>query len=436
MQRLILLGLNHTTAPLEVRERLAFSAPQQREAIERFGAQFARCEAVLLSTCNRVELYAARPVHERPRGEEIVTFLASFHGVAPQQIRSHFYEKAERAAVEHLFAVACSLDSMVLGETQILGQVREAYEISQQLGAAGAVLNPLFQRALAVGKQVMHETRLAEGRLSVASIAVDYARRIFEQFGDKTVLSIGAGKMSQLVLQQFAALKPKRLLVCNRDAEKAATLAQQFGGQAVSFDQLPQHLVAADIVLTGTSSPQPIITRAMFEQQILKARRYRPIFLIDIAVPRDVEPGVGQLDHVYLYNLDDLQQVVSTSQTQRCGEADAARKIVADHVDAFVAWHRTRELGPAIDALYKRYHAVAQDELARTLNKLPNISDAERAHLEDLARRIVNKLLHDPVTTLRESEGMHTNAAQYLHALEKLFQLEQADSDESESQSG
>jgi glutamyl-tRNA reductase len=429
VQRLILLGLNHTTAPLEVRERLAFSAPQQHEAIERFRAQFPQCEAVLLSTCNRVELYAARPVHDHPRGEEMVGFLANFHGVAPEQIRSHFYEKAERAAVEHLFAVACSLDSMVLGETQILGQVREAYDISQQLGAAGAVLNPLFQRALAVGKQVMRETRLAEGRLSVASIAVDYARRIFEQFTDKTVLSIGAGKMSQLVLQQFASLKPKRLLVCNRDAEKAADLAKRFGGEAVSFDQLPQHLVAADIVLTGTGSERPIITRAMFEQHILKARRYRPIFLIDIAVPRDVEASVGELDHVYLYNLDDLQQVVSTSQSQRSGEADAARKIVAEHVDAFVAWHRTRELGPAIDALYKRYHAVAQDELARTLNKLPNISDAERAHLEELARRIVNKLLHDPVTTLRESEGMHTNAAQYLHALEKLFQLQQRDSD-------
>src|SRR5258708_3825249 len=195
MQRLFLLGLNHTTAPLEVREKLAFNSAQRSEALARFGQKFEGCEAVLVSTCNRVELYICRAVHGRPRAEEMIEFLAEFHALDPAQFKDHIYQKADRQVVEHLFAVASSLDSMVLGETQILGQVREAYECAAELKCAGSMLNPLFQRAIAVGKQVMSETALNEGRLSVASVAVDYAKNIFEQFRDKTLLSIGAGKM-------------------------------------------------------------------------------------------------------------------------------------------------------------------------------------------------------------------------------------------------
>ena len=423
MDRLLLLGLNHTTAPLELRERVAFDARQRAEALGRFRRRFANCEVVLLSTCNRVELYAARAVHEHPRVEEMIEFLAEFHALRPADFAAHVYQRANRDVVEHLFHVASSLDSMVLGETQILGQVREAYEAAAAALAAGPALNPLFQRAIAVGKQVMRETSLAEGRLSVATIAVDYARGIFDHFQDKTVLCVGAGKMATLVLQNFVALRPGQLLICNRDLAKATALASHFGGRAVPFEDLDEHLVAADIVSTSTASAHPIITRQQFEQ-LRKRRRYRPIFLIDIAVPRDVEASVGEIDGVYLYNLDDLQQVVSQTQAQRKDAVDAARRIVTAQVESFVAWHRQRELGPAIQRLYGRYHAIAQEELARTLNKLPNVSEAERAHLEDLARRIVNKLLHDPIQTLKSADAEHPPAAQYLHALEKLFQLE------------
>lgn len=423
MDRLLLLGLNHTTAPLEVRERLAFSAHRQVEALERFRQTFPNCELVLLSTCNRVELYAAREVHGHPRVEEMIQFLADFHAIPPDGFARNLYQKTNRDAVEHLFHVASSLDSMVLGETQILGQVREAYEMAADASAAGPVLNPLFQRAIAVGKQVMHETTLNEGRLSVASVGVDYAKGIFEHFEDKTLLSIGAGKMATLMLQNFVALRPGRLLVCNRDPQKAAALATRFGGEAVAIDNLSDQLVAADIVLTSTGSVHPILTRPHFES-LRKKRRYRPIFLIDIAVPRDIAADVGQIDNVYLYNLDDLQKVVSETQAQRKDAIDAARAIVAKHIESFVAWNRQRELGPAIHRLYSRYHQIAQGELARTLNKLPNVTEAERSHLEDLARRIVNKLLHDPVQTLRHADPQHVPAAQYLHALEKLFQLD------------
>jgi glutamyl-tRNA reductase len=429
MNRLLLLGLNHTTAPLELRERLAFNPQQRADALARFKEHFPHCELVLLSTCNRVEFYLSRGVHEKPRVEELVQFLAECHTLAASEFSRHTYQKTDVEAVRHLFHVASSLDSMVLGETQILGQVRDAYEASVRLTTDGGLLNPLFQRALAAAKQVMHETALTEGRLSVASVAVDYARGIFDHFGDKTVLCIGAGKMAQLVLRHFRELQPGALLVCNRDAQKAAALAGEFGGRDVPFERLEDHLVAADIVLTSTGAQHPIITRPQFEG-LRKRRRYRPLFIIDIAVPRDVEAAVGNIEGVYLYNLDDLQDVVSRTQSQRKDVIASAYTIVDKHVEAFVVWHRQRELGPAIRRLHDRYHAIAKDELARTLNKLPNLSEAEREHLEELSRRIVNKLLHDPVHALRNIDQSHLPTAQYLHALEKLFRLN-ADTSES-----
>ena len=428
MHRLALLGLNHATAPLAVREKFAFNSEQQREAVEKFKAKFPGSEAVLLSTCNRVELYVATAEINNPSAESLEAFLCECRDADPQQFRGHLYQKGERGVIQHLFTVASSLDSMVLGESQILGQVREAYDKARAQQSTGPLLNPLFQRAIAVGKQVMTETSIGGGRMSVASVAVDYAKRIFDHFGDKTVLNIGAGKMATLVLKNFADLKLGRLLLCNRDPVKAANLAEEFKGEPAAFESLDDHLVAADIVVTSTGAAQPIITKARFEK-LLRRRRYRPIFLIDIALPRDIEASVEELDNVYLYNLDHLQQVVSQTQSQRKDAIDAARKIIQQHVEGFVSWHRQRELGPLIDGLYRRYHSLAQDELTRTLNKLPNIGENEKGHLEELTRRIVNKLLHDPIRMLRHSDQQHGQPAQYLHALEKLFGLDQSDED-------
>jgi glutamyl-tRNA reductase len=429
MHRLLLLGLNHTTAPLEVRERLAFNAAERDAAVAAMRERFPQCEAVLISPCNRVELYAARdgvgPHAGRPGVGDLVEFLAAFRSVAAREFDAHTYHKTGREVVEHLFTVASSLDSMVLGETQILGQVRDAYDAARTTRAAGPLLHPLFQRAIAVGKQVMRETALAEGRLSVASVAVDYARQIFEHFGDKTVLCIGAGKTTALVLQHFTALSPGRLLVCNRDPAKAQTLAERFGGEALPFERLSEWLVSADIVVSSTGATQPIITRAQFDA-LRRQRRGRPVFLIDIAVPRDIEPSVGEIENVYLYNLDDLQQAVSATMSQRKGAIDAARQIVAKQVEEFSAWHRQREIGPTIDRLYKRYHRLAREELDRTFNKLPALSAGDKATLEDMARRIVNKLLHRPIQALRGPDGQAGAPGHlaYMHALEKLFDLE------------
>jgi glutamyl-tRNA reductase len=422
MQRLHLLGLNHTTAPLEVREKLAFNPEQRARAMAAFHQQFPQCEAVLLSTCNRVELYVAREVHGHPRAEDVAAFLSGFHAVPVDAVQPHLYHQSGREMVEHLFNVAASLDSMVLGETQILGQVREAYEAAREQACVGSMLNPLFQRAIAVGKQVMRETPLAEGRVSIASVAVDYAGRIFDHYDDKKVLCIGAGKMAQLVLRSFSALSPKKLLVCNRDGAKAAALALQFNGESADFAALDEHLASVDVVITSTGSTDPIITAKRFLAAHRK-RRYKPIFIIDIALPRDVEAAVGEIENVYLYNLDDLQKVVSQTHAGRQASIDSASKIVAAAVEEYLRAHRVRSLGPVIDQLYKRYHQLAREELNRTLAKLQGVSDQEKSHLEELARRIVNKLLHDPVQALRTADEAHTPVSQYVHAMERLFKL-------------
>jgi glutamyl-tRNA reductase len=420
MDRVRLLGLNHTTAALEVRERLALDAATHQRVIEVVRQSF-ECEAVALSTCNRVEFYLAHP-STPPSAHDMTRLLSTFHAIDSDLFAPNLYERSGRSAVEHLFSVAASLDSMVLGETQILGQVRQAYDTSRELGATGLLLNPLFQRALAVGKEVQTHTGLSEGRLSVASVAVDYARGIFDHFDDKTVLSIGAGKMSSLVMQHMAALKPGRMVVCNRDPAKAVALAQRYGGEGMSMDSLDEQLARADIVIVSTGAGTPIIGHAQFKK-LLRLRRYRPAFLIDLSVPRDVEVEVGELGNVYLYNIDDLQRVVAETRGQRTEAVEAAQAIVQRHVDEFDAWLKRRAMGPAIEQMYARYHAMANEELNRVAGKMPNLSAADRAHLQEMTRRIVNKILHDPVEALKQSDSSHGAASQYQHAIEKLFKL-------------
>ena len=423
MQRLVMMGLNHASSPLALREKVAFSPAQREKAITRFREYFPESEVVILSTCNRMEFYTARPVHSHPRVDEMIEFVAEFHGLDAAQLRPHLYDYTERRVAEHLFAVTSSLDSLVVGETQIIAQVREAYDHACQAGSAGALLHPLFQHAIATAREVLAATQLADGRRSIASIAVDYARQVFDSFADKTVLCIGAGKMSALVLKHLSELHIRTLIVCNRDLEKAQSLASEFGGQAGAMEELPAYLAQADIVVSSTASPQPIITRAVFER-VMKQRRWKPVFLIDIALPRDIEPGVGDLENVYLYNIDDLQHVARATDCNRLEAVAAATKIVLQRVDEFVTWHRAREVGPLIERLFARSHAIATEEVLRAANKLPNLSAEEREHLEELARRIVNKLLNDPVQVVRAGDAKN-GSNPYVHALTRLFRLEE-----------
>ena len=296
---LVLIGLNHRTATLALRERVAFSAEQARVAAQQLRARGILEETLVLSTCNRSELYGVPPESTADSAAAMELFLASFHQMRPDELGGSLYRHRDLEVVRHLYRVAAGLDSMLLGEAEILGQVREAYDAAREAGTAGPMLHPLFQRATAVAKQVMTQTTLGEGRTSVATVTVEYARRIFDVFSDKTVLSIGAGKMARLMLANMAALKPVKLLICNRDSAKAAALAKEFGGTAVAMEHLADHLAVSDIVISGTGSSEPIITRSLFEA-VMRKRRYRPVFLIDIAVPRDVAGDVAKIENVYL----------------------------------------------------------------------------------------------------------------------------------------
>ncbi len=424
MQQLMLLGLNHSTAPLAVRERVAFSAAAREAACRAFRARFPHAELVILSTCNRVELYTATAQQDTLTTQQIGQFLVQHHGITLDDLQPHLYVKTGDEVVTHLFRVASSLDSMVLGETQILGQVREAYESAHRLGVTGSIFHPLFQRAISVGKQVLTQTPIAEGRLSIASVAVEHARRIFQRLDDKVVLSVGVGKMGLLVLRHFAELSPGKLMVCTRDSAKGAQVAAEYGGVGVPMDDLADSIAAADVVVCSTGAPQPIITREMFEQ-VHRIRRGRPIFLIDIALPRDIDERVGDFEDAHLYNLDDLQQAVGATRDNRQEAISAAEALVRKAVEDYAAWQRSRQLGPLIERLYERYHRLAREEVDRTLARMPDPTPDHREHLTELARRLVNKMLHQPVKSLRRSGNLHGPAFQYLHAMEKLFQLDQ-----------
>jgi len=420
--RLVAVGLNHRTAPIDLREKIAFTPESAAAAIAALRAKFPGVEVVILSTCNRVELYCVRPVGGEPSADAMAAFLADFHGVSVDLIRPHLYQHEDRAVVEHLFAVASSLDSMVVGETQILFQVKAAYQCAVAAGSAGTVLHALFQRALAAARDVHERTGLSSGRLSVASVAIDLARAVFDRFDDKTVLCIGAGKMASLMLRHLVDLRPRAILVANRSLDRAQAVATEFRGLPRSLEDLDQLLIAADILLTSTGAARPMISKERF-RALLKLRKYRPIVMIDIAVPRDVEAGVGQLQNVYLYNVDDLEEVAAGAREKRDEKVSASRVLITEHVEEFLKWFAARDVGPLVKALYDRCHEIAAGELQAIYARQPEMGPAEKAEVERLAHRLVGKILHDPVTQL--TMRAETTARPMLAAaVKKLFGLE------------
>ncbi len=352
--RLLVLGLNHKTAPLALRETLAFSDPQSAHALSLLKAQFPPVEAVLLSTCNRVELYLSLP-QDAPIPLEVLThFLATAHHVDPRALAPHLYLHEDRAMVDHLFAVTTSLDSIIVGETQILAQVKAAYQLAAAHGTIDKVFHALFQRSLAAAKDAHESTRLAAGRVSVASVAVDLAGSIFDRFDDKTVLCLGAGKMAGLMLRHLVDLSPRRLVIANRSLDNAQKLAAQFATllptEAQPLEALDELLVQADILLTSTGAPEPLITAARMKA-LQKKRRYRPAVIVDIAVPRDVEPAVGGLPNLYLYNVDDLQNRAAGTRAARDVPVAAARDRLDLDGENLFRWLAASDVGQLVQEL-------------------------------------------------------------------------------------
>jgi glutamyl-tRNA reductase len=418
-QQLILVGLSHHTAPLAIRERLAFPGNELPEVLRTIRARVGLSEAMLVSTCNRVEMYASA---DDPL--EAVRGVREYFGVLAQDqnLASHLYEHTGAAVARHAFRVAASLDSLVVGEPQILGQVKEAFTLASEAGTMGVLLGRCMNRAFAVAKRVRTETGIAAGAVSVSSIACDLARSIFGELTARRVVLVGAGEMSEAAAKALAQ-QGTLLTVVNRNQERARAVAQACGGEAREFDQLSQELVSADVVITSTASPRFVITRELM-QGIIKARRHRPLFLIDIAVPRDVDPRVENMDNVFLFDIDDLEQVASQNIAARKREADLAERIIEAEVAAFDAWQRSLTLTPTLVALRERVRGVVRSELDRTLPRLKSLTDAERKMLDAMCDAVVNKLLHRPLTELKKSQA-EPEGALLLESVKRLFELQE-----------
>jgi glutamyl-tRNA reductase len=416
---ILLVGCSHRTAPVAVRERLALPeprvAPLLTELLARFGG-----EVLALSTCNRLELYLV-PDSEID-GAAVAAFLAEWHGLANDAIRPHLYEKRGRDAARHLFRVAASLDSLVIGEGQIAGQVKRAYDLAQQAAAAGPLLHALMQHARVVAKRVRRETGIARGRASVSSVAVDYVRQVFEHFRDKTVLVIGAGKMGSLTLKHLRGLKPHRILVTNRSPDKATEVAAGCGGEPVPWDKLDDVLARADIVLSTTGAPEPIVTRKRFAG-ILARRAGGPMVILDIAVPRDFDPTIHDGDRVCLFNIDDLQRIREQTLAGRLKHVGPAEAIVEQEAARFVAEWTRRRNGPIIAQLTEDFDRKRQAVLGQLLGKLNGkLSDGDRKAIEGAFRLLQNQFLHGPISALGEASHGEGGSA-LLEALRQLFRL-------------
>jgi len=413
--QLFTLGLNHQTAPLAIRERVAFHAERLRSALAELTLREPVREAAILSTCNRTEIYCAL-------GEPQATleWLAGYHRVQPQELKPYLYTLPQGEAVRHAFRVASGLDSMVVGEPQILGQMKEAVRVAESAGTLGTLLNKLFQRSFAVAKEVRSTTRVGANSVSMATAAVKLAARIFPSLKDQNVLFIGAGEMVELCATHFAAQGPARLTVANRTLERAARLAHRFNGRSIELKSLAEHLHEHDIVVSSTASSLPILGKGLVERA-LRARRRRPMFMVDLAVPRDIEPEVAELDDVFLYTVDDLGHMVSTNLDARRSAVAQAEAIIDSQVGQFMHWMRTRENVPLIRALRARADDARREELERALRLLARGEPPDQV-LEALSHGLVNKLMHAPTQALHDTAGDERRALAEL--LARLYRVQ------------
>jgi glutamyl-tRNA reductase len=421
--RLLLVGVSHHTAPVEIREQVAFSKAKLPDALAALARASATGEAVVLSTCNRAEVYTTADDVSMGR-QALARFLSQFHEVSFEQLDPHLYSQADGDAVRHLFRVAAGLDSLVVGEPQILGQVKDAYQAASDARTTGPTLNKLFHWSFAVGKRVRSGTGLGEGAVSVSFAAVSLAKKIFGKLEGRPVLLVGAGEMSKLTAQHLQAQDAGPITIVSRTAEHAQALADALGGvapMAAGWSDIDRLLAAADIVITATGAPVPVLTRARIEHA-RRTRRGAPLFLIDIAVPRDVEPSAGELDEVFLYDIDDLLGVVAENVSRRSGQVASAEAMVHEETTRFLAWLRAREAVPTVVALRERFEAIRKAELDRLAPRLSTLTPEAKARVDEITRLIVEKLLLTPTEQLK-ALGDHDSVVAHSEALNRLFSL-------------
>jgi glutamyl-tRNA reductase len=417
------IGCNFKTAPVEVREKLAFNTEQQNKALLELASRYG-AEAVLISTCNRVELYVARPTAEAPFSIGLAAeFLAEQHNLTAEQILPHLYETENTETIRHLSRVTASLDSLIVGEGQIAGQVKQAFELARQLGTTSTLMNTLFQHALQTAKRIRTETGIAQGHVSVSSVAVDYVRQVFDNFADKTVLVIGAGKMGRLTLKHLEELQPGKILVTNRSPEKAIEVAKLCHGEAMPWEQLDEAMIRADIVLSTTGAPQPIMPAKRYAEKIYPFRTSTQVVL-DIAVPRDFDPSIHDGDRICVFNIDDLTRIREQTLAARKKHVIAAEAIVEQELKRFVDdWNRRRS-GPVIGQLTAEMDKVRAEVIGPLLSKLNGkLTADERKSVEYAFKLFQNKLLHGPIAALQDA-SREGQTSPLLDALKKLFRLQ------------
>ena len=415
--RFQLIGVNHKSAPLDVRERLAIPESRLPDTCRDLTAYPGIEEGMVISTCNRVEIVT----HTTNGSADLRGFLHQQFHLTADELEAHVYEFREKDAVRHIFRVASSLDSMVVGEAQILGQVKEAYATARAVGAVRSQLDQLFTRAFAVAKRVRSETAVGSSSVSIASVAVELAKKIFGTLEGKTVFIVGAGKMSELAARHLMAHGCESIFVSNRTYDRAVGLAHKFNGQAIRFDDLYEQCDRADIVITSTGSPQAIFHREHGEQ-FLSRRKNRPMFFIDIAVPRDVSPEMGKLDGIFTYDIDDLQQAVSSHVADRRKEAELAEAIIASEVERFEAKLHTLDVVPTIVSLQDHLETIRQAEIDRVRGRLGRLTPDQETAVEALTRGIINKVMHTPITTLKTA-AKESEATTIVDVVRRLFNL-------------
>lgn len=417
----LVIGLSHKTAPVELRERLGFASDDPGSVLRAITALPGITEGMILSTCNRVEVYAAS--QDPPLGcVRLQRFMAEYHGLDEDQLKPHLYIHSGRDAIRHLFRVASSLESMILGEPQILGQLKEAYTMAESSCTAGPVFNRLLPRAFSTAKRVRNETAIAQHAVSVSYAAVELARKIFGDLADKSVMIVGAGKMCELAARHLTGQQVGEVLVTNRTLARAQTLAEQFGGRAVPFAEFPLYLNRTDIVITSTAAGGLLLTRTMLEE-VIRQRKNRPMFLIDIAVPRNIDPHVNGIDNIYLYDIDDLNGVIETNLRERRKAAKKAEDIIEQEIVRFYSWLRSLEATPMIVALRQQVEDIRRRETEKALDGLQHLDADDRRVIEALTRSIVNKVLHSPLKMLKRASDDITGEV-YLEAVRRLFDLD------------
>ena len=428
MNQLVSVGTSHHVAPIEFREKLAFSEEQLIESLQRLRESDQVQEAVILSTCNRVELYAvAHSVRNADAATKmLLAFLAQYHQMRVESLKQWCYRHHNLETIQHLFRVTSSLDSMVVGESQILGQVKTAYDLSRSSGGVGTVLNRLFTKAFSVGKRVRAETTITAGAVSISYAAVELAKKIFNTLEGKTVAILGAGEMSELTAKHLVANGASKVIVANRTYARAVKVAEKFNGTPLAYDSNLDFLIDADIVISSTDAPQYLINRQPLVD-IMRRRRRRYMFLIDIAVPRDIDPDVSKIDHAFLYNIDDLEAVVASNLEDRQQEAIQVERIVTEEAKRFYDQLQVFQVNPTIKAIHQQFRQVADSELQACFYKT-GLSDQQEAAITSMTQAIVKKLLHHPMQNLRcavnDGDADH---AQYVQALQELFELDVKD---------